>query len=150
MQLDVDYAYYYEEWNNNIGYEDEGDEEDESLYDIPRPLDDPEDLLTSLNDTILQEGAILLSNFKKRDRATSRSTYWSPSQVSVPKGKVWQTADSESLEPNTAEPFLFNYDSTAGSGQYVYVIREDGIWVKHDVSSLTGNPYTLPASLFLH
>lgn len=146
--LDVDYAYYYEEWNNNIGYEDEGDEEDESLYDIPRPLDDPEDLLTSLNDTILQEGAILLSNFKKRDRATSRSTYWSPSQVSVPKGKVWQTADSESLEPNTAEPFLFNYDSTAGSGQYVYVIREDGIWVKHDEFTKSEGTITpLPASV---
>ncbi|XXG95201.1 hypothetical protein Hte_001461 [Hypoxylon texense] len=149
---DVGYAYYYEEWNQNVGYEDDLDEEfhenDESLFDIAGPLGDPEDLLTALNDTMQQEGAILLHDLKKRDKSVSRSSYWPPSQVSLPKGKVWQAADSQSLDPNTAEPFLFNYDSAAGSGQYVYVIRENGIWVNHDeFTNSEGTIEPLPASV---
>ncbi|KAI1771426.1 pectin lyase-like protein [Hypoxylon cercidicola] len=150
--LDVDYAYYYEEWNKNVGFDGDTNEEvhesDESLFDIAKPLDDHEDLLTATNGTIQPEGPILPHNLKKRAHSVSRSSYWPPSQVSLPKGKVWQAADSQSLDPNTAEPFLFHYDDAAGAGQYVYVIGEEGIWVSHDeFKNSEGTIEPLPASV---
>jgi hypothetical protein len=51
-----------------------------------------------------------------------------------PSGKkrnVWQGKNSDS---KAGKDFKFHYDDAAGTGQFVYVIGEEGYWRNHEVS----------------
>lgn len=68
----------------------------------------------------------------KRAVVTQSSVYWDLPMDSLPRGSIYQgTADSFVNGPN---PWKYSYDDTAGSGQFVYLINEEGIWTNHDVS----------------
>lgn len=87
-----------------------------------------------LNDTFQGE----LGHHKRQESSPgSRDTqYWSPSQVSLPKGSVWGGPRSRSFKPatpNAGLKYTFHYDPTDAAGQYVYMIGEKGIWTEHAV-----------------
>ncbi|PGH19017.1 hypothetical protein AJ79_00051 [Helicocarpus griseus UAMH5409] len=122
---DVEYAYYYEQWNANVG-----------------PIDLNERQVTGgfhhdamngflANDTILHEKDAPAHKLDKRARFTSASRYnWDLSQDSLPKGKMWRGANSDSYDA-AAKQFRFHYDGVAGEGQYVYALYEEGMWTDH-------------------
>lgn len=93
-----------------------------------RPLE-KHDFTQKTNETVAEP--LSLRFLDKRAKKDSLSKYWPPSQVSLPKGKIWP--DSKlSLAGNNM--LNFQYDDAAGSGQYVYLLNEEGIWSTHDVS----------------
>lgn len=92
---------------------------------------------STLNDTLWFE-----SRHDKRQTSyhASRDTpFWSASQVSLPKGKIWGSPGSASFDPRktNGETFTYNYDTANAQDTYVYMINEHGIYNSHEVSSHT-------------
>lgn len=75
--------------------------------------------------------ALQQSHSLDRRTGTSRgSVYWDLPMVSVPPGTVYQgTAETFINGPN---PWQYKYDDTAGAGQFVYLLSEEGVWKNHD------------------
>ncbi|KAF1994463.1 hypothetical protein P154DRAFT_567311 [Amniculicola lignicola CBS 123094] len=151
----VRFAYYYEEYNNNVGTsmdEDDVDEEwvdldsdargkepdmdamphaklAETVLDVDGDLDTDTDLF---NDTIPQQ------THRNEPRVNQfhiprETEFWSPSQVSLPKDSVWGSPGSNSFDPANPndEKYTYNYDIADASDTYVYVIHDEGVWTAH-------------------
>ncbi|KAF2828939.1 hypothetical protein CC86DRAFT_317913 [Ophiobolus disseminans] len=158
--LDVRFAYYYEEYNNNVGI---ATKDDDWVSPDDHPHDNaPGDIIDAvtyaklanshvdadgevhansdlLNDTTTQKTH---RNELREDPLSSRSSEnyysressdWSPSQVSLPKDTVWGSPDSYSYNPDglDGEVYRYNYDTADASDTYVYVIHEAGVWLNH-------------------
>lgn len=132
-QPDVSYAYYYQEYNNNVrpDYGDATDVNVDGIFDFGTK----KEAFLKKNHTSTDSNSLWFR--ADNNRVISRSKYWPPSQVSLPKGKIWQNPGSDSVDygSTSGEALLFNYDKRAQSDQYVYVIGEAGVWTTHDVSS---------------
>ncbi|KAK1963446.1 pectin lyase-like protein, partial [Colletotrichum sublineola] len=106
-----------------------------------RPLE-KHDHLQKINETAVEP--LPLQVLDKRAKVDSPSKYWPPSQVSLPKGKIWPDPDLTLAGNNMLN---FQYDDIAGTGQYVYLLNEEGIWSNHDEFTQTqGSITTLPVS----
>lgn len=154
---DVRFAYYYEEYNNNVGtsvYEEDGEEEGkdpdtfyparvpdsvmvphsrltDSLVDVGADLDTDVD---PLNDTIVQQTH--WNELRADQFHIPRETeFWSASQVSLPKDSIWGSPGSNSFDPTKPDDkrYTYNYDIADASDTYVYVLNEDGVWNNHQV-----------------
>ncbi|OIW23586.1 pectin lyase-like protein, partial [Coniochaeta ligniaria NRRL 30616] len=152
---DVSYAYYYEEWNANVGPDDD-DEDEELAYDTDRDASlEAEGVDRILDQALYARGRVdndvppapfdtkspEIQNatsgpdphsytLAKRAGTVRGSVYWDLPFDSVPPGTVYQ-ATSETFV-NGPNPWQYRYDDTAGSGQFVYLLREKGIWQNHD------------------
>lgn len=157
------FAYYYEDYNNNVGLavdEEDFDEEWTNLdmssrVKVPGDIIDPmphAKLVDSaidvdgdpnadsdiLNDTIAQQ------THRNELRAGSQyhiprdTKFWGPSQVSLPKDSIWGSPNSHSFDPAKPDDkkYTYNYDIADASNTFVYVIHDQGVWTDHVVSSL--------------
>ncbi len=105
----VNYGYHYEQYNTTLGIKAPDRPEDESEYE-----DEDE----------------LAGSHSKRDRRLSK--FWELSQVSTPKGADWFGDENfRDTENPTATEFYHYYHSSAGEGQYIYIV-EDDIVQTHD------------------
>ncbi|CAM1508809.1 Fc.00g025480.m01.CDS01 [Cosmosporella sp. VM-42] len=118
---DVDDAYYYEEWNANTGPIDA----DLSHDRLPVETEDKR--------SVSEPDLSARDELDKRERLTQNSPYWALAQISLPYGKQWKAADSGSYDDTSTpdDPYLYQYDDSAGQGQFVYIIHEYGYWSTH-------------------
>ncbi|KAL4982035.1 hypothetical protein BDW68DRAFT_66468 [Aspergillus falconensis] len=166
-QPDVEYAYYYEERNNNIGFPlgEEDTIQDWELPYIPEapagarkhdeqaedwgPELDTDPRPWPLNDTF----QVKLGHDKRQANShmARRTPYWSPSQVSLPKDSTWGSPSSGSFDPatpNRLKKYAYHYDTAAADDQYVYMLFDKGIWSSHPVRSQTRSSVCLSADRF--
>jgi hypothetical protein len=87
-----------------------------------------------LNDTIAQQTH--RNELRDQFHIPRDTEFWSPSQVSLPKDKIWGSPGSNSFNPGAPnnERYTYNYDIADASDTYVYVIHDEGVWGSHIVS----------------
>ncbi|KAF2686136.1 hypothetical protein K458DRAFT_208691 [Lentithecium fluviatile CBS 122367] len=149
---DVRFAYYYEEYKNNVGTSvvDEGFEEEWVDLDSSPGGKVPDDIIDAgphaklvnidgldtdadlLNDTMAQQTH---RNELRADRfhIPRETEFWGPSQVSLPKDSIWRSPGSNSFDPAAPnnEKYMYNYDIADASDTYVYIIHDNGFWQDH-------------------
>jgi hypothetical protein len=80
--------------------------------------------------------SLLLARRVDQDPGYWRPTdSWTPSQFTLPKGKAWKDPSSVEYDLRRIPPYRISSRSELGSGQYIYVIGEQGINEKHHVSA---------------
>ncbi|KAI0810214.1 pectate lyase superfamily protein-domain-containing protein [Xylaria sp. FL0064] len=66
----------------------------------------------------------------KREHTSSQSLYFNTALISVPPGQRWK-GGARGGGGNAGNPFIYNYDDSAGSGISVYGIGEVYVWTGH-------------------
>lgn len=72
----------------------------------------------------------------KRAPTTAQNQYiWHLAQDSMPPGKRFRAQGSDTTDP-TEKEYRFHYDNAGGTGQFVYILNEEGYWPGHAVSDI--------------
>jgi hypothetical protein len=85
---------------------------------------------------LTDDTSLLLARRVDQDPGYWRPTdSWAPSQFTLPRGKACKDPSSVEYELRRIPPYRISSRSELGSGQYIYVIGEQGINKNHHVSA---------------
>ncbi|ODH53683.1 hypothetical protein GX48_00101 [Paracoccidioides brasiliensis] len=143
---DVEFAYYYQQWNANVGPEEPRPRTPTFANSQTQGVGSRSNVSNVVSDH--DHGNATLNRFNKRLPIKKSSPFtWDLSQISIPKGWYWNTLSSGSVDPQTKN-WAYRYDSVNGEGQTVYLLKEDGFWPNHlEFSNMAGSIETLPITI---
>ncbi|KAF5002926.1 hypothetical protein FDECE_10481 [Fusarium decemcellulare] len=102
------------------------------VINIPRPEPETLKLRRKSNEDLADSAS---PPFARRDDGEPefwrRAKSWAASQVTLPEGKVWKDPSSVEYDRDQSSPYRISSRSELGTGQYVYVVGEEGINKEH-------------------